>query len=894
MSSFLYGLGRWAARRWALVAAVWLAVLAVAGGAALVLQKGLDDTFTIPGSQSQAALTQLKHVFPELAGTSAQMVLVMPEGARVRTPRVEAAVAGAVGEIRTVGQVAGVSSPFGGITRDAVSPDGRAAIVTVPLTVQQAQVEPRTKSELTAIGEGLAARIGGGARVYTGGDAYTDNVPGISATEGIGLLIALVVLFAVFRSLLAAALPVLSAVFGVGVSACLILAATRFTPISSTAPMLAVMIGLAVGIDYALFILSRHRDQLAQGLEVRESVARAMATAGSAVVFAGTTVVLALLGLSVAGIPFLTTMGLAAAVGVVIAVSVAATLLPALLSAAGERLRPRKKAAAHQRRTPFSRRWVRLATKVPWATTALIVVGLGLCILPARELQLALPDNGSQKPGSAARTTYDVVSEYFGPGYNSPLLLTAQVLDSDDPVGVTDRLADDVRRIPGVAAVPLATPDPKGIVAVVEVIPERGGDSESTKDLVLRLRADGDRFEREYGTRTAVTGITAVGIDVSDKLGAALVPFGALVVGVSLVLLAMVFRSVAVPVKAALGYLLSVVTAFGAVAFVFQLGHLTGLLKVTHTGSVISFLPIILMGVLFGLAMDYEVFLVSRIREAYVRTGDATGAIESGFVSASTVVTAAALIMTGVFTSFIPEGSATIKPIAFGLAVGVLTDAFLVRMTLVPAVLRLLGDRAWWLPPRLDRRLPHFDVEGAGLERELRLADWPEPGSAELVSAQGLTARDDRGAPVFTDVRLHLRPGQVLVVSGEGACGKSALLHTLAGRVRSFEGDLKTCGHLLPQHAGAVRREVALVRCRESADPGGELGAALRDGARLLLVDDLDLVTGPHQRARLAELFAETAAVVTCQDAASVEGLLPSDRTGVLSLAPVPQEAGRA
>jgi RND superfamily putative drug exporter len=347
----------------------------------------------------------------------------------------------------------------------------------------------------------------------------------------------------------------------------------------------------------------------------------------------------------------------------------------------------------------------------------------------------------------------------------------------------------------------------------------------------------------------------------------------------------MVFRSVWVPIKATAGYLLSVGAAFGATSFVFQQGHFAGLLNVTHTGSVISFLPIILMGVLFGLAMDYEVFLVSRIREDYVHHGDPHHAIETGFVSAARVVVAAAVIMFAVFAAFVPEGSATIKPIAFSLAVGVFVDAFIVRMTLVPAVLALLGHRAWGLPPKLDRALPVFDAEGDALVHELRLADWP--GADEAVSARELCLDDDRGHPVFHDVDVHLPHGEVLVLHGAGSSGKTALLFTLAGRVTKHRGDLKVLGRVLPQHSHAVRREVAVIRCRETPDPAREIPG----DARLVLLDDVDVVLRTDARAALRDLLSRrtTSFVVTCQDPDRVADLVPAT-AHLRALRPQPAE----
>ncbi|MEH1128427.1 MMPL family transporter [Micromonospora sp. CPCC 206061] len=886
MSSFLYRLGRTAVRARGLVLAVWLFALLAMGSLASTFNQGTDDTFAIPGSESQDALDYLGRVFPEVSGASAQLVLVVPEGRRVDTAQTKAATSATVERIKGVTQVATVAEP-------AMSADRRATLIAIPLTVDLAQVTPATKSDLSAIAADLASTVGDGARVYTGGDAFSNRVPRLSPTEGTGLVIALLVLLLTFRSLIAAVMPLLTAVLGVGIAVGVIFMATLVTPISSTAPMLAVMLGLAVGIDYALFLLSRHRDQLAEGLDVEESIARATATAGSAVIFAGLTVVIALLGLGVAGVPFLTTMGVAAAAAVSLAVAIAVTLVPALLSFAGGWLRPRTKKKTRRPRPRIARWWVRAVTRAPLVTVLVVVAGLAVCALPAAGLRLALPDNGTEAEGSPARAAYDVVSDHFGPGYNGPLIVTADIITSTDPVGLVNKIAAEIRALPGVASVPLATPNPKGDTGVIQVVPASAPDSPETEKLVTTLREQEKHFLDAYGTRTAVTGITAIGIDVSAKLGGALLPFGILVVGLSLVLLAMVFRSVWVPIKATAGYLLSVGAAFGATWFVFGQGHLAEHLRVTHTGSVISFLPIVLMGVLFGLAMDYEVLLVSRIREHYVHHGDPAHAIESGFVSASRVVAAAAVIMFAVFAAFVPEGSATVKPIAFSLAVGVFVDAFLVRMTLVPAVLALLGHRAWGLPPKLDRALPVFDAEGDALVHELRLADWP--GADEAVSARDLRLDDDRGHAVYAGVDIHLPRGDVLVIHGPGPIGKTALLMTLAGRVTAHKGDLKVLGRVLPQHAHALRRSVAVARCHEVHDPAGAVNAALDEGVDLVLLDDVDLVLRTDARAAVRDILGRrrTAAgrhvsvVLTCQDPDRVRDLLP-EGTHLLTLAASP------
>jgi putative drug exporter of the RND superfamily len=887
VSSFLYGLGRAAYRRRLAVLMAWLTLLVVIAGVAFSIQKGFDEDFSLPGTESQEALDSLNRTFPQAGGTTAQIVVVTPDGGSVRDASVRDAIETSVQRLEQIDQVDRVTSPFDKYANGVISDDGRAAIVVAGMNAEQPDISASTYAAIDTETKRLQSTIPG-SQVSAGGEAYGNEPPGVTPTEGIGVLVALVVLLFTLGSLRAAGMPLLTALLGVALTMLLIVAATGITTVSSTTPLLALMLGLAVGIDYALFITSRHRDQLRDGLDAQESVARALATAGSAVVFAGMTVMIALCGLAVAGIPFLTTMGVAASIGVGIAVLIALTLLPALLGFAGERLRPsqHRKGSARTpsrvlRRTPrvgLARGWLRLTTKAPALTVLIVVIGLLLMSYPAKDLRLALPSNATAAPGSSARTTYDLISEHFGPGYNGPLIVTAVIVSSDDPLGVLDDIAGELRKLPGVANVPLAIPNEDADTGIIQVIPTTAPDSEETKELVARIRGLQQHFVDEYQIETAVTGYTAVQVDISDRLSAALLPFGVLVVGLSLLLLTMVFRSVAVPLKATIGYLLSVGAAFGVTAAVFEWGWFSSLLNVDQTGPVISFLPILLMGILFGLAMDYEVFLVSRIREEYVHGGDAGRAIEAGFTASARVVAAAALIMFAVFAAFVPESEGPIKTIAFGLAVGVAIDAFAVRMTLVPAVLALLGRRAWWLPGWIERRLPSFDVEGKGLTHQVSLSGWPAPDDDHVVAVSGLRLHDRAD-----DVSIGLRSGQVLVVEGPPESGKSALLLTLAGRMQLVSGAVKVTGLVLPEQASAVRQRTGVV---DGAD-GGSLRAQLRSIERrhpaVVFVDHADAVTNMDDRVALASLLDDlvvgqlaSAVVLAVRDRNAVADLIPN------------------
>jgi RND superfamily putative drug exporter len=887
VSSVLYSLGRWAVRARRLVVAIWVVALVLVGGAAGLLQQGLDNQVAIPGTESQEALDRLAATFPEVSGASAQVIVVAPEGGSIEDEPVRSAITEGVEAIGDVSQVAAVTSPYEEQMPASVSDDERATLLTIQLDGDQGSITEETKDALGVEAEVLAEALPEGAEAHLGGQLFSSKFPEMTLTEGIGLLVALVVLVLTLGSLVAAGLPLINALLGVGASMGLLFAATALGPINSTTPMLAVMLGLAVGIDYALFIVSRHREQLGTGLGVHESIARATATAGSAVVFAGLTVMIALVGLGVAGIPFLTIMGVAAAVTVGITVLVSLTLLPALLGFAGERLRPKpsrrarrdavkeaKAAAAAaadpgttRRRTPavaspepapnrFFSGWVRTVTKIPALTVVLVIAAMGALSYPALDLRLALPDAGVMEEDDPARVTYDLVSEHFGDGFNGPLIVTGSIVTSTDPVTLMDEIGDEIGDLPGVADVPLATPNQSADTGIIQVVPEGGPTSAQTEDLVREIRAQHDYFLDEYGVDLSVTGFTAVGIDVSDKLGDALLPFALVVVGLSLILLTMVFRSIAVPIKATVGYLLSVGAAFGVVSLVFEHGVFAEALNVTRTGPVISFMPIVLMGILFGLAMDYEVFLVSRMREDYVHGGSARHAITTGFQGSAKVVTAAAIIMIAVFVAFVPHGDMNLKPIALGLAVGVAVDAFVVRMIFVPAVLALLGEKAWYMPKWLDRVLPSFDVEGEGLARELSLTDWPEPGATDAVATGDLEVRGRTGM-VVGPVSVRVPDGGALLVRGDATAPVSAFLLAVAGRLDLTGGVAKTAGLVLPERASSVRHRVAVVdSAAEGGHPAEAVRRALRDKPAVLVVDATETVGDVAARAELAQAVA--------------------------------------
>ncbi len=869
MSTFLSSLGRWSYRHPWRVLLGWLLALGLAGSGALLLSSGTDNTFSIPGTESQAGIEQLSRSFPQVSGTNAQFIVVAAPGDRVTDPAYREPIERAVRDLEGLEGALAVTSPYDELIDGMVNDSGTAAIVQLQFDGQATDVSDETTQELADAVGTLADALPAGSETALGGDLFAMSIPAITITEAVGLVIALLVLIVTFRSFVVAGLPLLTAVLGVGISMAGIFAATAFATVSSTTPLLALMLGLAVGIDYALFIVARHQDQVRSGMDPEESASRAVGTAGSAVVFAGVTVVIALVGLGFAGIPFLTTMGIAASVAVAVAVAIAVTLTPAMLGFLKGRVagrpkrakRPKKKARSDAAERPVAvsdapriNRWVRAVTKRPVVTSIAVVLGLGLLAIPAASLTLALPNAGVLPKGSEARQSYDLVAEHFGDGFNGPLILTGTIVTSTDPLTLMQDIGDDIATLPGVAKVALAVPNETADTGIVQVIPTTAPDAPETADLVRELRAQHDRLLEEYGVDLKVTGFTAVAIDISDQLGAALLPFGIFVIGLSLVLLTIVFRSIWVPVTAAAGYLLSIVAAFGIVAAVFDWGILADALHVARTGPVISFMPIVLMGVLFGLAMDYQVFLVSRMREDYVHAlrqaqgpvdkatarAAAIRAVQTGFSSSARVVTAAALIMFAVFVAFVPEGDSSLKPIALGLAAGIAIDAFVVRMTLIPALMAILGERAWRIPAWLERILPHVDIEGEAVERERALASWPGDGS--VVAAEGLSI--DADDPVLSGVDIRLATGGAVVVTGCEPLVRRALALTVAGRVPSPDGLLRVAGHLLPGRAAWVRRHVGVVLVEDPREALGALSAALRSRTPLVVIDGLDRFTG--------------------------------------------------
>ncbi|UGQ12744.1 MMPL family transporter [Yinghuangia sp. ASG 101] len=725
MATLLYRLGRTAFRRRRLFLLLWVAVLVAVGVGAATASKPATKPFSIPGIEAQKAIDLLDERSPDSGGGGAvaRVVFEAKNGMPIDAPQNKAAVDKTIGALQNTAEVASISDPFSEAT---VSDDGSVAYATVEYTVGADVLKDSTRDTLeAAVGQGEAA----GLTVEVGGDALEAEMS-VGNGEIIGVAIAAVVLAITFGAMIAAGLPLLTAILGVGVGIAGITAVAGIFDLSESTSTLAMMIGLAVGIDYALFIVSRYRSELRLGREPEEAAGRAVGTAGSAVVFAGLTVVIALAGLAVVNIPMLTEMGLAAAFTVVIAVLVALTFVPALLGFAGKRIfgrKERKRSAqepvGHGVEKPnMGSRWARFVLRRPAAVLAATVVGLGIVAIPVASMNLGLPDDSAKSTDTTQRRAYDVLSEGFGPGFNGPLLLVVdtQGLSAADGTAAADLVRDRVKEIgPSVASIgDPAFNDPHD-TATISVTPSTKPSDPKTETLVHDIRGVVKDVQAQTGAETLVGGSPALAIDFSQKLDDALIPYLVLVIGLAFLLLIAVFRSILVPLKAALGFLLSVLASLGAVVAVFQWGWLGGLLGVETTGPIMSMMPIFLVGVVFGLAMDYEVFLVTGMREAFVHGQSPRESVVSGFRHGARVVTAAAIIMIAVFSGFIGASDSMIKMIGFGLAAAVFFDAFIVRMALVPAVLALLGKSAWWLPKWLDRILPNVDVEGESLNKHI-------------------------------------------------------------------------------------------------------------------------------------------------------------------------------
>jgi putative drug exporter of the RND superfamily len=718
MANFLHRIGTYSVHHRRRVFAAWAVFLVVLGGAALALKGDFSSQFRIPGTESDKANQligeRIAGVDPDAA--TGKVVFAAPPGQKLDAAKSAAAIDQTV---KALGQVEGIASASEPLEAKTVSKDGRIGYSSLAFDVSKDEVSEGQREAIasaakSAEGAGLEVRFAGAAAP----EASTESVG-----EALGVVVALLVLTVTFGSLLAAGLPLLTGIFGVALSALVVVLGSGFVNLTDTSITLAVMLGLAVGIDYTLFVVSRHRTQVHDGMSIDDSIAHAVATAGSAVVFAGSTVIIALLALWVTGVPFLGQMGLGAAFAVAFAVALSLTFVPAVLAAAGPRLVRGKlfsaklPAANEDRKPPLGARWVALVVRFRWAAIILPVVALLALASPALDMRLGLPNDGTANPDTTQRQAYDLLSEGFGPGFNGPLSVVADLEGTQSPQQAADEVATDLESLPDVAAVAAPSLDSGKDLAIVSVTPSSGPSSQATEDLVEGIRGEAGALEQQTGAKVLVTGETATNIDISSHMSSALPVYLVVVMGLALLLLMVAFRSILVPLSAIGGFLLTILASFGAVTLVFQKGVLAGVFGVSQTGPLVSLLPILIIGVIFGLAMDYQVFIVSRMREEATLGAAPLDAVRDGFRQSARIVTAAALIMISVFAGFILPSDPIVKSIGLAFAVGIFIDAFIVRMTFIPALMAVLGKRAWWLPSGLDKRLPNVDVEGAEIEQ---------------------------------------------------------------------------------------------------------------------------------------------------------------------------------
>jgi putative drug exporter of the RND superfamily len=711
---FLAALGRAAARHGWRTIGIWIAAAALVFGAAGTVGGSLVDQFTIPNSDAQRAVDLLEQRFPSRAGDSATLVFAVQNGT-LRSGEARQAVDAALAAAAKIPGVASVGTPFGA-SGGALAESGRIAYADVQFTEQAFEVPKGDVDQLeTNVREAVEGTPVQAA--FTGQVIQAQDTPTTGMSEMLGLLAAMVILLVVFGSAVAMGVPILLALVSVSLGVALLIVGAQFTNFNTITPTLAVMIGLGVGIDYSLFIVTRFRQALHDGLSKEEAAAAATATAGRAVIFAGTTVAISISALAVVGLDFITKLGLGAAITVVTAVLAAVTLLPAVLSLLGHRIdRGRlpflrvQDDSAEARQRSLTTRWARFVTRHAWVTTIGTLSVLVALALPALGwVHLGSSDAGSNPPSSTSRQAYDLLAEGFGPGFNGPLLVA---VDQKRDPAAADRLATVFRGLDGVASVTKPILNESGDTAQIAVFPTTSPDSVQTRELVDRLRSDTiPATLAGTGATAYVGGATASFEDMASRILGRFPLFLLVAVGITFLMLSMAFRSVVVALKASLTTLLSALAAFGILVMVFQFGWGSSLIGLDTTGPIESFLPVIVFAILFGLSMDYEVFLVSRIREEYVNGNAPRPAIVDGVGAIGRVVVAAGLIMSVVFLSFALGPDRTIKEFGVGLGMAILIDAFVVRLALVPAVMWLLDKRAWYMPRWLDRVLPNLTIE---------------------------------------------------------------------------------------------------------------------------------------------------------------------------------------
>ena len=767
MSTFLYKLGKSAyTKPWYFIIS-WIAILGIVLAILGVNGIHVSSEMKIEGTESQKVLDQLAKELPEASGGQASILFKAPQGERLDTEERLGSIAEAVNKVYNLEYVinpielaakAGVSTsdaaqgneaaqaaagempPFSPLIVNGMpipgvmlASDGSVALFQFQFTVQQMSLPDSVPDSVIE-----AAKAVEKAGITALPSDSLMSKPAIGSTEAIGIVVAAVVLFMTLGSVVAAGLPLMTALMGVGISVGGAYAFSKMFHMTDLTPVLALMVGLAVGIDYSLFIVNRQRRMiLEQGLCAQEAASRAVGTAGSAVFFAGLTVIIALCGMLVIGIGFLSAMALVAALAVLVNVLVALTLLPALLALVGERIcsakaRLKSSNAAQQTRNRAAQRWVTAVVKGRWIIIVGVIVLLGLAAIPVTKMEMGIPSGATANLDTPARQSYDAISDGFGEGFNGPLLLVVEPQGSSDILSpeTLGLLVHELQNHDNVSLVSLMGLNQTSDMAIISLIPETGPTDTETKNLVQELRASDSSMAQANDVSIGVTGFTAINIDMSSRLAEVFPLYVGIIVILSLIILLLVFRSIIVPVKATVGFLLSILATFGVTTAVYQWGWLHAFFGFDTGGPLLSFMPIMVTGILYGLAMDYQVFLVSSMRESYVHGHHGTESVIHGYDQASRVVVAAAVIMVSVFAGFIFAHDIMIKQIGFALAVGILIDAFIIRMALVPAVMAVFGDKAWWLPKWLDRLLPNLDVEGDKLIAKLKTKE----GTSNIIS----------------------------------------------------------------------------------------------------------------------------------------------------------------
>jgi RND superfamily putative drug exporter len=713
-------LARWCVTHRRLVLIIWAVVLIASLGMLKSVGTAYSNSFNLPNTESTNAIKLLQAAAPKVSGDTEQVVFATSGGAKVTDPSVQAEVGKLITKLEALPHVATIPSPYSAANGNNISKDQTVGFMNVTLNQQFPQL---TQSEGQRFVNTATSLDSHGFKVAVTGQLAEQSERQSFGGTGLGVLLALVVLLLVFGSIFAALLPIISALFALGTAIGIIGTLSHVLKMPPFAPILVLLIGLGVGVDYALFIVTRHRQGLVAGQDTEDSIINAVNTSGRAVLFAGIIVCIALLGMFALGVSFLYGLAVAAAIGVAFTMIAALTLLPSLLGFIGPKVMSRKQKQNLKVNGPrivgadskgFWPKWADIIQRrpaVPAVIALLIIVAIAL---PFFSIRLGNTDQGSDPAGSTTRVAYDLLAKGFGPGFNGPLQLVSLVNTPAQKAAV-EKVYDDVKHEPGVASVaPLSLIGTKSNVALVIVYPTTSPQAGATTNLVVHLRNDViPAAEGTSGAKILVGGDTAIFIDFAHVLSAKLPLFIGLVVLLSFILLSIVLRSLVIPLTAAIMNLLSIGAAFGILVFVYQWGHGAKLIGIDRTGPIESFIPVMLFAIVFGLSMDYQVFLVTRMHEEYLKSGDNRIAVRNGLAATGKTISAAALIMILVFGAFVLGGQVVIKEFGLGLAGGILIDALFIRMAVVPSVMMLLGKVNWWFPARLDRLLPRVNFEKA-------------------------------------------------------------------------------------------------------------------------------------------------------------------------------------